>query len=105
MKLDEAITAAAAWYRERYAVEGPIEIRSIWEDEDGGYYCELRSSAVASSISVMVYAGTGRVEAVGEGLERITVRTVMAGRRRRDLAHPGRSGRGAHLDRPRGYTA
>jgi hypothetical protein len=72
---EQAITLAAEWYRKRYHVTGPVQVRSVREDEQSGYYCELYSEDVSDQIGVLV-ADDGRVEMIGEGIEYIKIRTV-----------------------------
>jgi len=77
MTHEEAITAAAHWYRSRYDLEGEITVRSTWEDNQDHWYCELHSEAVADPIGVAVY-DDGWVEMLGEGIEYIKSRTFKA---------------------------
>ncbi len=74
MKHEEAITAAAHWYRAYFDLECEITVRSVKEDDEDHYYCELYSENVADSIGVAVY-DDGRVEMLGEGIEYIKIRT------------------------------
>lgn len=73
LKHEEAIAAAAHWYRARYNVTGDVTVRSCEGDEDH-WYCELYSESVSDPIGVAVY-DDGRVEMLGEGIEYIKVRT------------------------------
>lgn len=72
MKHEEAIRAAAHWYRSYFDLECEITVRSVKEEDH--YYCELYSANVADSIGVAVY-DDGQVEMLGEGIEYIKVRT------------------------------
>lgn len=73
LKHEEAIMAAAHWYRSYYDLEREITVRSCEGDEDH-WYCELYSENVVDPIGVAVH-DDGRVEMLGEEIEYIKIRT------------------------------